>query len=76
MKLSKILGIFSRIKPSLTLEAANRLYKAMVLLVLDYCDAVWHECGQGNSDKIGRLQRQRRGSSTSKLPQNYHLIKL
>ena len=29
----------------------------MVLSVLDYCDAVWHECGQGNSDKIERLQR-------------------
>ena len=57
MKVSKILGMFSRIRPSLTLEAANRLYKAMVLPVLDYCDAVWHECGQGNSDKIERLQR-------------------
>ena len=59
MKVSKILGMFSRIRPSLTLtlEAANRLYKAIVLPVLDYCDAVWHECGQGNSDKIERLQR-------------------
>ena len=57
MRVSKILGMFSRIRPSLTLEAANRLYKAMVLPVLDYCDAVWHECGQGNSDKIERLQR-------------------
>ena len=25
--------------------------------VLDYCDVVWHECGQGNSDKIEQLQR-------------------
>ena len=29
----------------------------MVLPVLDYCDAVRHECGQGTSDKIERLQR-------------------
>ena len=29
----------------------------MVLPVLDYCDVVWHECGQGNSDKMERLQR-------------------
>ena len=57
MKVSKILGMLSRTRPSLTLEAANRLYKAMVLLVIDYCDAVWHECGQGNSDKIEWLQR-------------------
>ena len=41
MKVSKILVMFSRIRPSLTLEAANRLYKAMVLPVLDYCDTVW-----------------------------------
>ena len=74
-KVSKILGMFSRIRPSLTLEAANRLYKAMVLPVLDYCDAVWHECGQRNSDKMERLQR-RAGSSTTKLPQIYQLIKL
>lgn len=52
IKVSKILGMLSQIRPSLTLEAANRLYKAMVLPVLDYCDTVWHECGQGNSDKI------------------------
>ena len=49
MNVSKILGMFYRIRPSLTLEAANiRLYKDMVLPVLDYCDDVWHECGQGN----------------------------
>ena len=29
----------------------------MVLPVLDYCDAVWHEFGQGNCEKIERLQR-------------------
>ena len=76
MKVSKILGMFSRIRPSLILEDANRLFKAMVPPVLDYCDTVWHECGQGNSDKIERLKDEHRGSSTSKLPQNYHLIKL
>ena len=35
----------------------SRLYRAMVLPVLDYCDAVWHECWQGNSDKMEQLQR-------------------
>ena len=52
--------MFSRIRPSLTaltLEAPNRLYEAMVLPVLDYCDVAWHKCGQGNSDNIERLQR-------------------
>ena len=52
--------MLSTIRPFLTLEAANRVYKAMVLPVLDYCDVVWHECGQGNNDDIERLQK--RGS--------------
>ena len=30
MKVSKLLGMFTRIRPLITLEAANRLYKAMV----------------------------------------------
>lgn len=29
----------------------------MILRVLDYCDVVWHECGEGNGDKIQWLQR-------------------
>ena len=57
MKVSKILGMFSWISPLLLLEAETRFYKAMVLPVLDYCDVVWHECGQGNIDKMERLQR-------------------
>ena len=58
IKVSKLLRMFTRIRPLITLEAANRLYKAMMVLpVLDYCDAVWHECGQGNSAKIEQLQR-------------------
>ena len=39
-KLSKVLGVFSRARPVLTLEAANRVYAAMVLPILDYCDIV------------------------------------
>ena len=29
----------------------------MVLPVVDYCDIVFHECGQGNQDELERLQR-------------------
>ena len=32
-------------------------YRAMVLPVLDYCDAVWHDCEHGNNEKIEWLQR-------------------
>ena len=35
-KVSKMLGIFSRARPSLTTESANRLFKSMILPILDY----------------------------------------
>ena len=66
MKVSKLLRMFTRIRPLITLEAANRLYKAMVLPVLDYCDAVWHEGGQGNSAKIERLVVYLNGNNAAK----------
>lgn len=43
----------------------------MILPVLDYCDVVWHECGEGNGDKINDYKVEEWGLSTSKLPQNY-----
>ena len=56
-KVSRVLGVFSRLRYLLTAETANRLYKAMVLPILDYCDTVWHGGGKTNSIKIERLQR-------------------
>ena len=55
--LSKVLGVFSRARQALTLEAANRIYAAMVLPTLDYCDVVWQESSQGNDKVVERLQR-------------------
>lgn len=56
-KVSKTLGMFSRIRSSLTTEASNRLYKSMILPILDYCSAVFHGCGKGNDEELERLQR-------------------
>ena len=47
-RVSKMLGIFSRARTSLTIESANRLFKSMILPILDYCGAVFHRCGKGN----------------------------
>ena len=41
-----MLGLFSRIRPLLTVDSANRIHKVMVLPVLDFCDIVFHECGR------------------------------
>ena len=35
-KVSKKLGILSRVRPILTTESANRLSKSMILLLLEY----------------------------------------
>ena len=55
IKLVAVLGVFSRERPALTLEAA--VYAAMVLPILDYCDVLWHESGQGNDKVVERLLR-------------------
>ena len=44
-KVSKMLGIFSRARPSLTIKSANRVFKSIILPILDYCGAVFHRCG-------------------------------
>ena len=53
---SQKLGLMSRIRHLLTSESANRLYKAMILPLLEYCDVTWHGCGKENSLKIERMQ--------------------
>ena len=56
-KVSTMQGIFSRAQPSLTIESANRLFKSMILPILDYCSAVSHRCGKGNEEGLECLQR-------------------
>ena len=56
-KVSYMLGIFSRARPSLTIESGNRLFKSMILPILDYCGAVFHRCGKGNEESLECLQR-------------------
>ena len=56
-KVSKMLGIFSRARPSLTIESANRLFKSMILPILDYCGAVFHGCSKGNEEGLECLQK-------------------
>ena len=56
-KVSKILGIFSRIQLSLTIEASNQLYKLMILPILNYCCVVLRGSGKGNEEELECLQR-------------------
>ena len=56
-KVSKMLRIFSRVRPSLKIESANRVFKSMILPILDYCGAVFHRCGKGNEKCLESLER-------------------
>ena len=56
-KVSKTLGLFSRIRSALTTEASNRLHKSMILPNLESCCAVFHGCGKGIEEELERLQR-------------------
>ena len=55
-KVSKKLGILSRVRPLLTTEPANRLYKSMILPLLEYCDITWYGCSNENQKEIERMQ--------------------
>ena len=57
-----MLGTFSRARPSLKIESANRVFKSMILRILDYCGVVIHRCGKGNEECLESLQR--RGGRT------------
>ena len=52
-----MLRIFSRARPSLKIESANRVFKSMILPILGYCGAVFHRCGKGNENCLESLER-------------------
>ena len=56
-KVGKMLGMFLRAQPLLSIEAVNRLFKSMFLPILDYCGAVFHGCGKSNEEGLECLQR-------------------
>lgn len=56
-KVAKRLGLFKRIRSSITIETANRMYKCTVLPILDYCDTSFAVLGVINSELLNRLHR-------------------
>ena len=61
---AKILGKFSRLRPSLTLEDAKRLYKAMVLPILDCCVLCGMNADKETVTRLNDCKDEQRGSST------------
>ena len=55
-KVSKRLGLLSRIRPYLTLKAAKCVYNCLVQPIFYYTDTVWGRLSIGCSNSLQRLQ--------------------
>ena len=55
-KISSAIGALKRIRPTITLDVANKIYKAIIQPHIDYCSTVWEGLGVTLLDKIQKLQ--------------------
>ncbi len=55
-KVSKRLGLLSRIRSCLTIESSKCVYNSIVQPIFDYADVVWSELPIGCSQTLQRLQ--------------------
>ena len=55
-KISSAIGALKRIRPFITIDVANKMYKAIIQPHLDYCSTVWDGLGVTLLDKIQKLQ--------------------
>ena len=55
-KVSRRLGFFTRLRISVGIAAAKRMYKTMILPIFDNCDVAWHGCAKVNSDTLESSQ--------------------
>ena len=55
-KVSKRLGLLSRVRECLTIKASKCVYNSIVQPVFDYADIVWDELSVGCSQELQRLQ--------------------
>ena len=51
-KISSAIGALKRITPFITIDVANKIYKAIIQPQLDYCSTVWDGLGVTLLDKI------------------------
>ena len=55
-KLSSRLGALRRTRKHLTVDAANKVYTATILPLLDYCDIAWSSIGKTACARLDKLQ--------------------
>ena len=55
-KASKRIGMLRRMRNDITVNAADKVYKSIILPMLDYSDTVWSCCNKGDAERLERLQ--------------------
>ena len=55
-KVSSAIGALKRVRPFITIDVANKIYKAIIQPHIDYCSTVWDGLGSTLLDKIQKLQ--------------------
>ena len=55
-KLSSRVGALRRMRKHLTVDAANKVYTATILPLLDYCDIAWSSIGKTACARLDKLQ--------------------
>ena len=71
-KLSSRLGALRRRRKHLTVDAANKVYTATILPLLDYCDIAWSSIGKTACARLDKLQER---ASKLILPQSREPLK-
>ena len=71
-KLSSRLGALRRTRKHLTVDAANKVYTATILPLLDYCDIAWSSIGKTACARLDKLQER---ASKLILPQSREPLK-
>ena len=68
-KISSAIGALKRIRPTITIDVANKIYKAIIQSHIDHCSTVWDGLGVTLLDKIQKLQNRAARIITQS---NYH----
>ena len=54
--ISQKVSALNRLKNILPLKTKESLYRAFILPYFNYCNQVWHHCGERNTDKIEKVK--------------------
>ena len=69
-KISSAIGALKRIRPTITIDVANKIYKAIIQPHIDYCSTVWD--GLGVTTLLDKIQKLQNRAASIITQSNYH----